>query len=170
MQSRIKSHKNCQQIFNWTHFFHISPYNIFAGYLRRTPDMQAETGQPIYFWNRLLKAVVLQKTDFDFMHNLSRTKQKSAKLTEIHCIAAVSQFFRLLKNYGVIFTNLCTFEKYTGNYIASVLTLLVYTVSFFNLSTYLFMTGHFKIPGATPGCSSSSTKISINSFLISGCP
>ena len=25
---------------------------------------QAETGQPIYFWNPLLKAVVLQKPDF----------------------------------------------------------------------------------------------------------
>ena len=42
------------------------PYIIFASWLRRTPDIQAETGQPIYFWNPLLKAVVLQKTDFFF--------------------------------------------------------------------------------------------------------
>ena len=35
--------------------------------------MQAETGQPIYFWNRLLKAVVLQKTDFLFTLHAART-------------------------------------------------------------------------------------------------
>ena len=40
---------------------YISPYIIFVGYLRRMPDMQSETGRPIYFWNRLLKVVVLQK-------------------------------------------------------------------------------------------------------------
>ena len=53
---------------------------VFDDYLCRTPDMQAETGQPIYFWNRLLNAVVLQKTDFDFVHDVSRTKQNSVKL------------------------------------------------------------------------------------------
>ena len=42
----------------------IPPYIIYAGYYPRTPDMHAETGQPIYFWNPLLKAVVLQKPDF----------------------------------------------------------------------------------------------------------
>ena len=63
----------CKERFgvNWKGSIHItlssiSPYTIFASYLLRTPDMQAETGQPIYFWNRLLKAVVLQKTDFYF--------------------------------------------------------------------------------------------------------
>ena len=45
-------------------YSYIPPYIIFASWLRRTPDIQAETGQPIYFWNPLLKAVVLQKPDF----------------------------------------------------------------------------------------------------------
>ena len=58
----------------------ISPYTIFADGKPRTPDIQAETGRPIYFWNRLLNAVVLQKTDFDFVHDVSRTKQNSVKL------------------------------------------------------------------------------------------
>ena len=37
------------------------------------PDMHAETRQPIYFCNRLLKAVVLQKTDFLFTLHAART-------------------------------------------------------------------------------------------------
>ena len=41
----------------------ISPYTIFADANPRTPDMQAKTGQPIHFWNCLLKVVVLQKTE-----------------------------------------------------------------------------------------------------------
>ena len=43
--------------------FNISPYTIFADANPRTPDMQAKTGQPIHFWNCLLKVVVLQKTE-----------------------------------------------------------------------------------------------------------
>ena len=62
-----------------TLFFHleISPYIIFADVNPRTPDMQAETGQPIYFWNRLLKAVVLQKTESSKSPYVPRTKPKT---------------------------------------------------------------------------------------------
>ena len=51
----------------------IPPYIIFAGCKRRTPDIQAETGQPIHFWNPPLKVVVLQKTVFYFTLHAART-------------------------------------------------------------------------------------------------
>ena len=54
--------------------YYISPYTIFADANPRTPDMQAETGQPIHFWNRLLKAVVLQKTESSKSPHVLRTK------------------------------------------------------------------------------------------------
>ena len=57
------------------------------------PDMQAENGQPIYFWNRLLKAVVLQKPDFfvlPFMQ--SERRQKNFKVFSAFApLCAVSQ-------------------------------------------------------------------------------
>ena len=53
------------------------PYIIFAGCKRRTPDIQAETGQPIYFWDPLLKAVVLQKTESSKSPSVPRTKPKT---------------------------------------------------------------------------------------------
>ena len=97
-QSKDKEQKNyivefsCKQVNCWlpTYFKEskslteaellISPYIILHARKPRTPDIQDETGRPIYFWNRLLNAVVLQKTDFDFVHDVSRTKQNSVKL------------------------------------------------------------------------------------------
>ena len=60
----------------------ISPYTIFVDWQRRTPDMQAETGQPIYFWNRLLKAVVLQKPDFFVLPFMKPEKRQKHFLRE----------------------------------------------------------------------------------------
>ena len=52
----------------------IPPYIIFAVGKPRTPDMHAETGRPIYFWNCLLKAVILQKKQFFFTPEIARTE------------------------------------------------------------------------------------------------
>jgi len=41
--------------------------------------MHAETGQPIYFWNRPLKGVVLQKPDF-FVYPFMKPEKKTKTL------------------------------------------------------------------------------------------
>ena len=60
----------------------ISPYTIFAGCYPRTPDMQAETGQAIYFWNCILKGVVLQKPDFFVLPFMKPEKRQKHFLRE----------------------------------------------------------------------------------------
>ena len=62
--------------------FLISPYIIFADVNPRTPDMQAETGQAIYFWNCILKGVVLQKPDFFVLPFMKPEKRQKHFLRE----------------------------------------------------------------------------------------
>ena len=44
--------------------------------------MHAETGQPIYFWNRLQKGVVLQKPDFFVLPFMKPEKRQKHFLRE----------------------------------------------------------------------------------------
>ena len=60
----------------------IPPYIIFATCKHRKSDMQGETGQPIYFWNRLLKGVVLQKPDFFVLPFMKPEKRQKHFLRE----------------------------------------------------------------------------------------
>ena len=61
---------------------YISPYTIFAGCYPRTPDMQAGTEQAIYFWNCILKGVVLQKSDIFVLPFMNPEKRQKHFLRE----------------------------------------------------------------------------------------
>ena len=70
--------------------------------------MQAETGQPIYFWNRLLKGVVLQKPDFFVLPFMKPEKRQKHFLREggscylIGCWLQFNNFSGCLKIMEII--------------------------------------------------------------------
>ena len=72
--------------------------------------MHAETGQPIYFWNRLLKGVVLQKPDFFVLPFMKPEKRQKHFLREggflllIECLLQFHNFSGCLKIMEVIKT------------------------------------------------------------------
>ena len=78
----------------------ISLYTISADCHACLPDMQAQTLKSIHFLKPLLKGVVPQKTEFDFMAHVPRTKPNSVEQLFEPKFYVVLQFHKFLGAMG----------------------------------------------------------------------